>query len=152
MHSGLHCLAMRGTELQLEMWQRPIPSSLINGFLTSNWGIRSIEIHPMTWNFDGYLIDNDREDPSVDSRGARVQSGVMSVARLENPDSMLRHQLRPGDITASTDNTIPLPQVYVINITTSNVIGTPYICISFVPGQMLVTAWLDITLLTPLKN
>ncbi|KXX81148.1 Altered inheritance of mitochondria protein 9, mitochondrial [Madurella mycetomatis] len=48
--------------------------------------------------------------------------------------------------------TIPVPQVYAFDITTSNSIGAPYIYMSFVPGQTLATAWFDATLPTPLED
>lgn len=47
---------------------------------------------------------------------------------------------------------IPVPQVYGFDTTTSNVIGAPYICMSFVPGQTLATAWFDTTHSTPLED
>ncbi|KAM7209875.1 Protein kinase-like domain containing protein [Rhypophila decipiens] len=41
---------------------------------------------------------------------------------------------------------IPVPQVYAFDTTTSNAIGAPYICMNFIPGQTLATAWFDTTL------
>ena len=47
---------------------------------------------------------------------------------------------------------IPVPQVYAFDTSTSNQIGAPYFCMSFVPGQTLATAWFDTTLPTPLEG
>ena len=52
----------------------------------------------------------------------------------------------------ASKTTIPVPQVYAFDTTSNNTINAPYICMSFLPGQTLATAWFDTTLPTPLEE
>ncbi|KAK4454080.1 kinase-like domain-containing protein [Podospora aff. communis PSN243] len=52
----------------------------------------------------------------------------------------------------ASKTTIPVPQVYAFDATTDNGINAPYICMSFVHGQTLATAWFDTSPPTPLED
>ncbi|KAI1768010.1 kinase-like protein [Hypoxylon sp. FL1150] len=39
--------------------------------------------------------------------------------------------------------TIPVPEVYEFDTTDDNVIGTPYMCISFIPGKRVADVWFE---------
>ena len=50
------------------------------------------------------------------------------------------------------ETTVPLPDIYAMDLTTSNEIGAPYIIMSFVPGFPISSKWFDRTGPTPLEE
>ncbi|KAK4212517.1 hypothetical protein QBC37DRAFT_191895 [Rhypophila decipiens] len=43
----------------------------------------------------------------------------------------------------SSRTSIPLPWVYDYNTTKDNLLYTPYLCISFIPGRKILEVWID---------
>ncbi|KAK0732190.1 kinase-like domain-containing protein, partial [Lasiosphaeris hirsuta] len=74
-------------------------------------------------------------DERWDDVAARAMASQVSTLRL---------------IAAKTK--IPVPRVYDYDTTKDNVIGAPYMCMSFIPGRVLTEVWDDPELATPLEE